>query len=76
METVDVYKMAGELMEQVGDNRVDQMMDAVTRSIEVELNMFVVNLLNTNVPEFEKCYANPNYEGFREAMDSYEGGGN
>jgi len=72
MKATSVYEMVAALSEQVGDNKVDHMVESIRQSVEVELNMFMVSLLNTNVKEFEKSYATPQFEGFRDAMADIE----
>jgi hypothetical protein len=59
--------------EAVGDNKVDNMIEETRRSVEVEISMFVLALLNTSLKAFAQQYRTPQHEGFRGAMqDLYE----
>lgn len=72
MKTVEVYRMIASLEEQVGDNKIDHMAEAIRRSVDIEIDMFVASLLNSMVNDFGKSYTNPQYEGFRMAMQDIE----
>jgi hypothetical protein len=70
----EVYKMLGEfsenskLLENIGDNTVDNLMDELNRGVKIELGKFVGSLLNTGINRFLHSYNLPQYEGFRSAM--------
>jgi len=69
MRRIDLFKMYGELSESIGDNKVDNMVDELKSVIEIELANFVITLLNTNFSAFENSYTNPQFEGFRKALN-------
>lgn len=58
-----------DVLEQVGDNTVDNLVSDLSQALPVELNAFVCGLLNGNTERFVYAYATPNYTGFGEAMD-------
>jgi len=69
-EVKDVLRMQGEvqsrgLAETIGDNTIDNMMDEMVRSANIELDRFVVSLLNSNLKIFAQCYNLPQHEDFR-----------
>lgn len=70
-DSQEVFRMMGELgtkgpiSEAIGDNTVDNMVDELTRSTNIELGKFVSSLLNTNINLFLHSYSLPQYEEFR-----------
>jgi hypothetical protein len=73
-DSQEVFRMMGELgtkgpiSEAIGDNTVDNMMDELTRSTNIELGKFVSSLLNTNINLFLHSYNLPQYEEFRSSF--------
>lgn len=63
-----VKELYTELVEAIGDNKVDNMTDELKRATEVELDRFVSQMLQTNVKRFASAYALPQYEAFRESF--------
>lgn len=74
MMTFDPLKFAAEtkrrfdLHEAIGDNTVDNLMDALKRSTAVEVNNFTVALLNANVDKFQYAYRLPQHDQFRQDL--------
>lgn len=64
-EVINIYE---ELVEAIGDNKVDNLIQDLQRVTEVETSMFVARLLQTNVKKFAFSYNLPQYEAFREAF--------
>lgn len=55
-------------VEAIGDNTVDNMMDELRRSVDVEVGQFVMALLNSHVGDFMYAYSIPQYDGFKDAF--------
>jgi len=73
-DSQEIFRMMGELgtrgpiSEAIGDNTVDNMIDELTRSTNIELGKFVSSLLNTNINLFQHSYNLPQYEEFRSSF--------
>ena len=59
---------AAPLVEALGDNKVDNIVDDLARAADIELQMFSASLLNTQAKEFLQSYRTPQFEGFRAAF--------
>ena len=67
-EVKDIKRMQGEvqgLNEAIGDNTIDNMMDELNRATKIEIERFVVSLLNSQIKIFAQCYNLPQHEDFR-----------
>lgn len=61
-------KGSGQVIEAIGDNTVDNLMCDLKRSSEVEIDMFVCALLNSNQDNFGFAYVVPQYDGFQDSF--------
>jgi hypothetical protein len=56
------------LVESVGDNKIDNLVDELKRSTQLELGNFVVQLLNTSTNDFVQHYQTPTFDGFKKIL--------
>jgi hypothetical protein len=52
----------------VGDSKIDNMVDELRRSTDIELKMFSASLINSNVNSFIQQYNTAQFEGFKEIL--------
>lgn len=64
-----LFEEVGRVTESIGDNTVDNIVDELSRCVSVELDLFVVDLLNKMVRDFARNYHLPFYEDFRTAFN-------
>lgn len=57
------------LTESIGDNTVDNIVDELARCVAIEIDLFVIDLLNKMVSQFARNYHLPHYEEFRSAFN-------
>jgi hypothetical protein len=72
MKSEQVFRMYGSLVEQIGDNKVDNMVGDLARSTEIEIQMFVASLLNSNIKTFLRFYVVPQFEAFKTAVSDIQ----
>lgn len=56
------------VVEAIGDNKIDNMVQELGRVTEVELGMFVATMLQKTVSLFAYDYEAPKYDGFEKAF--------
>lgn len=68
MDLNSVFKEMQSLTESIGDNTVDNLVAELARCVSIELDLFVVDLLNKLAKDFARDYHMPFYEDFRTAF--------
>lgn len=63
-----ILSEASRISESIGDNTVDNIVAELARCVSIELDLFVVDLLNKMVRDFARNYHLPFYEDFRTAF--------
>jgi hypothetical protein len=63
-----IFDEMNSLTESIGDNTVDNLVSELARCVSIELDLFVVDVLNKLAKDFARDYHMPFYEDFKTAF--------